>query len=111
MGAMLPLRGLAFAGLAVLAGCAAMSTPTGTTTQGLYGEMEENSNRLGGDYSSFDLDGADPQLCQTACEKDAKCRAFTYVKPGWQGPAAKCWLKDVAVPIQVHECCTAGAKP
>lgn len=102
---------LASAGALALASCVGMSTPTGTTTQGLYGEMEENENRLGNDYSSFDLEAADPQLCQTACEKDTKCRAFTYVKPGWQGPAAKCWLKDVVPPIQPHECCTSGAKP
>jgi hypothetical protein len=92
-------------------GCAAMSTPTGTVTQGLYGDFEENSNRLGKDYASFELEAPDPQLCQTACEKDTKCRAYTYVKPGYQGPAAMCWLKSEVPEIRTHDCCTSGAKP
>ena len=42
----------------------------------------------GGDYSNFDLASADPNLCQSACAGDQVCAAWTYVKPGVQGPKA-----------------------
>lgn len=89
-----------------------MSVPTGTASQGLSGDLEENVNRLGSDYASFDLPAPDPELCRDACDKDARCKAFTYVKPGLQGPAAKCWLKDpVAAPRANEGCCVSGVKP
>jgi hypothetical protein len=91
--------------------CVGMSTATGSVRQGLYGDFEDDVNRLGNDYASFDLEAPDPQLCQTACEKDVKCRAFTYVKPGWQGPPARCWLKHAPPEGQPHECCVSGRKP
>lgn len=52
-------------------------------------------DRPGSDYRNFDLTRPDPALCRTACESDQpKCRAFTYVHPGVQGPKARCWLKS-----------------
>src|SRR3954470_9435182 len=91
--------------------CVGMSTPTGSVRQGLYGDFEDDVNRLGYDYASFELEAPDPQLCQTACEKDVKCRAYTYVKPGYQGPPARCWLKSTIPQGTAHECCVSGAKP
>ncbi|MCJ7443943.1 MAG: PAN domain-containing protein, partial [Methanotrichaceae archaeon] len=41
---------------------------------------------------------------------DPQCRAFVYGKPGYQGPNARCWLKN-GVPDQVQaECCVSGVK-
>ncbi len=78
----------------------------------LWGELEKDVNRLGNDYKTIDLPEADPELCQEACELDARCRAFTYVHPGIQGPTAKCWLKDsVPVPRKPEGCCVSGVKP
>lgn len=57
-------------------------------------QLERNTDRPGSDYSSFDLPAADPQMCASRCEQDGRCRAFTYVSPGIQGPNARCWLKD-----------------
>ena len=39
---------------------------------------------------SFDLPAPRPELCRDACWRDAQCRAFTYVRPGVQGPNARC---------------------
>lgn len=73
--------------------------------------MEVGIDRKGQDYTSFDLAAADPTLCFQRCEADATCRAWTYVKPGVQGPKARCWLKN-AVPAAVRDgCCTSGVKP
>jgi hypothetical protein len=75
------------------------------------GGYERNIDRPGGDYNSFDLKQADPGLCESACTRDKKCRAWTYVNPGVQGPTARCWLKN-AVPNPVaNRCCTSAVKP
>jgi hypothetical protein len=96
-----------------LVACVGMSVPTAAATQGLWGELEVDQNRLGGDYRSFDLPAADPELCRAACDDDDKCRAFTYVKPGFQAPVARCWLKGPVVPpARINEgCCVSGVRP
>jgi len=90
-----------------------MSVPTSSTgTAAVVGDLEVNVNRLGSDYKVFDLTAADPELCRDACDQDARCKAFTYVKPGLQGPLAKCWLKDPAAAPRSNEgCCVSGLKP
>jgi hypothetical protein len=72
--------------------------------------LEEGIDRPGMDYASFDLDQADPALCQAACEQAAECRAFTYVAPGAQGAAARCWLKSGVPAPQPNSCCVSGVK-
>ena len=46
-----------------------------------------------GDYTGFDANTDHIEDCETACEDDTKCAAWTYVKPGVQGPHARCYLK------------------
>jgi hypothetical protein len=73
--------------------------------------FEVNSNRPGSDYLNFDLTTDDPGQCFQACQADGACKAWTYVKPGVQGPSARCWLKS-SVPERVDDnCCVSGAKP
>lgn len=71
---------------------------------------EPNTNRGGGDYTSMDLSVADPAACETACANDGRCRAWTYVQPGVQGPNARCWLKDVVPNPTADTCCVSGVK-
>ncbi len=61
--------------------------------------MELDIDRPGMDYKSFDLASPDPNLCERACKEDPQnCKAWTYVKPGIQGPKARCWLKSGVPP-------------
>jgi hypothetical protein len=72
--------------------------------------MEYDTDRPGQDYESFDLAASDPALCENACNGQTRCVAWTYVKPGVQGPHPRCWLKHT-VPAAVHnECCVSGVK-
>ena len=52
------------------------------------GPIEYSIDRLGGDYRNFDVP---PELtgaaCMAACAADNKCRAWTYVRPGYIAPA------------------------
>ncbi len=69
---------------------------------------EPGVDRPGLDFRDFDLMRSDPQLCRLACLKDTRCRAFTYVKPGIQGPRARCWLKEAVPPPVKNQCCVSG---
>lgn len=75
--------------------------------------VEPGADRAGNDYRNFEVGNADlrdqPELiCQTACQKDAQCRAWTYVKPGVQGPKARCWLKTAVPAVRANNCCVSG---
>jgi hypothetical protein len=71
---------------------------------------EPNTNRGGGDYTSMDQSTSDPGECEAACNADSRCQAWTSVRPGVQGPAARCWLKAGVPPPTSDPCCTSGVK-
>ena len=71
--------------------------------------FEWDINRQGQDYRNFDLFAADPRLCQDACTAEARCKAWTYVKPNTiQGPNPRCWLKHTVPPATRNNCCVSG---
>ncbi len=75
-----------------------------------FESLEANVKRPGMDYRDFELSESRPELCQAECAGDARCRSFTYAKPGVQGPKAHCWLK-FGIPSSVRdECCTSAVK-
>jgi hypothetical protein len=47
----------------------------------------------GGDLANFVQPSGDPQVCRQACLARADCRAWSFLKPGPQGPQAICFLK------------------
>lgn len=73
------------------------------------GPAEFSIDRVGGDYRSFDV-AADPAgaSCAKACQADGKCRAFTYVRPGYGGASARCYLKDRITKPRRKPCCISG---
>jgi hypothetical protein len=73
--------------------------------------LEAGIDRPGSDYRDFDLAESDPQLCESACRDEAQCRAFTYVHPGIQGDAPRCWLKDAVPEATPSDCCSSAVKP
>ena len=58
------------------------------------GKMEFSVDRPGADYANFDLPVASPNVCENECAIDSACVAWSYVAPGYQGPNARCWLKN-----------------
>src|SRR4051794_12386971 len=89
--------------LVVLAiGCKAHDTGT------LVAEVELDTDRFGRDFRAVDLASNDPAECRALCEQDARCRAFTLVKPGVQHELARCWLKGEAPAPQPSSVCTAS---
>ena len=73
------------------------------------GPVEYSIDRLGGDYRNFELppDSAGAP-CRAACEAENKCRAWTYVRPGYISPTARCYLKDRLTRPRQKPCCISG---
>ncbi|MBV8513126.1 MAG: PAN domain-containing protein [Xanthobacteraceae bacterium] len=73
------------------------------------GPLEYSIDRFGGDYRNFDMQ-PDPtaSACKAACEADSKCRAWTYLRPGYAGPAARCFLKNQVKAPRRRPCCISG---
>ena len=65
----------------------------------------------------FDLPGSDyrnfnaslPLICRNSCGSDITCRAWTWVKPGIQGPQGRCWLKNSLPALVRNPCCDSGS--
>ncbi len=73
------------------------------------GPVEMSIDRYGGDYRNFEL-APDPSglTCKQTCEEDNRCRAWTYARPGYQGPSARCYLKERVTRPRRRPCCISG---
>lgn len=73
-------------------------------------EVQSGVNRVGGDYKDFEMEpsiaGFGP--CKSSCEFDEKCKAWTFVQSGVQGPKAHCWLKNSVPKANKDKCCVSG---
>jgi hypothetical protein len=76
----------------------------------LFEKLEEDMDRPGNNYQNFDIPHPDPKICLIDCQNDPRCKAFTYVKPGLQGPKARCWLKDAVPAAKPSPGCISGVK-
>lgn len=74
------------------------------------GGIQPNTDRPGMDLSNFNLPSANPLLCRNQCNANPSCKAWTYVKPGYQGPHPRCWLKHHVPVAQPNNCCVSGVK-
>ncbi|MFN3655735.1 MAG: PAN domain-containing protein [Pseudolabrys sp.] len=72
-------------------------------------EIEYSIDRQGGDLRYFEVPpDATGAACQAACEADNRCRAWTYVRPGYIAPFARCYLKDRITRPRQKPCCISG---
>ena len=61
--------------------------------------VENSIDRPGGDLRSLELKAGEGQeACKAACTAENKCRAWTYVRPGYMGREARCLLKKEIKP-------------
>ncbi|MGK9170498.1 PAN domain-containing protein [Inquilinus limosus] len=62
----------------------------------------------GSDYDSFNAGSA--SVCRNSCGGDPRCQAWTWVKPGFQGPTGRCWLKHRVPELVRSNCCRSGPR-
>src|SRR5579863_2436362 len=71
-------------------------------------EAHANFDRPGGDYQSSPVPSGDPAECALVCERDRRCRAWSFNYPNDISHPAVCWLKN-SVPARVaDDCCISG---
>jgi PAN domain len=63
----------------------------------------DGTNLPGRDYANFPAHSA--PVCQNTCAGESRCQAYTWVKPGIQGPSGMCWLKHSEPDIVKDQCC------
>lgn len=65
-------------------------------------------DRYGSDYRAISP-ATTPRDCALACLSDrGRCRAYTFVRAGYQGPQPVCYLKTPAPPETPNPCCVSG---
>src|ERR1700690_844219 len=79
-----------------------------TTMQPAYAQA--NFDRPGGDYTSSAVPSGDPAGCALVCERDRRCRAWSFNYPSDTAGSAVCWLKN-SVPARIEDiCCVSGVR-
>ncbi len=74
------------------------------------GLAQANFDRPGGDYLSSPVTSGDPADCALVCERDKRCRAWSFNYPTDVSSSAVCWLKS-NVPARVQDsCCVSGVR-
>src|SRR5579862_8038583 len=103
------LAGLAATALlwGALAGFGLGSPAQAETSQAL---TQTNFDRPGGDYMNAPIPSGDPADCALLCERDRRCRAWSFNYPNETSRAALCWLKN-SVPARIaDDCCISGVR-
>jgi len=71
---------------------------------------QANFDRPGGDYTSSPVLSGDPADCALACERDRRCRSWTFAYPNDTAAGAVCWLKSSVPPRVQDSCCVSGVR-
>jgi len=96
----------AFSLLALLLLTFATSLSNHAMAQSRFFTFERNTDRPGLDFSNTPSQGATE--CSFACQLENQCRAWTFVRPGVQGPSGRCFLKNAVPQARRDRCCTSG---
>jgi len=71
---------------------------------------QSNFDRPGGDYLSLPVLSGDPGDCALLCERDRRCRAWSFNYPTDPAVGAVCWLKSSLPPRVKDNCCVSGVR-
>jgi PAN domain-containing protein len=71
---------------------------------------QANFDRPGGDYLSSPVPSGDPADCALLCERDRRCRAWSFNYPTDVAGGALCWLKSNVPPRVQDNCCVSGVR-
>lgn len=73
-------------------------------------QAQAGFDRRGGDYASVQIRNGDPAVCAARCERDARCRAWSFSYPRTENVLAICWLKNKVPPRLEDQCCVSGVR-
>ena len=95
------MRHAVVVGFAVLLAAAAGVAPA---------RAQSGFDRPGGDYANAPVPSGDPAVCAARCERDGRCRAWSFSYPSGSGTPAMCWLKREVAPRIEASCCVSGVR-
>ena len=73
-------------------------------------QAQTGYDRRGGDYLNFQIRNGDPAVCAGRCEREARCRAWSFSYPRTENALAICWLKSKVPPRVEDKCCVSGVR-
>jgi hypothetical protein len=84
--------------------------PSSAAAQSRAPQWSEQSNvdLPGFDLERFEMARGRKELCAQECKDNPLCRAYTFVRPGFQGRRAVCWLKSDVPKPKPSNCCVSG---
>ncbi len=89
---------------------AVVAASTGMMRSAGPAAAQANFDRPGGDYSRAPVESGDPADCALTCERDRRCRAWSFLYPRDPEDGAVCLLKS-NVPARVpSNCCVSGVR-
>jgi hypothetical protein len=71
---------------------------------------QANFDRPGGDYLSSRVTSGDPADCALVCERDKRCRSWSFAYPTDASRWAVCWLKNSVPERKQSNCCVSGVR-
>ncbi len=73
-------------------------------------QAQTDFDRPGSDYQNSLIRSGDPADCALMCERDRRCRAWSFNYPNFNAGGAVCWLKN-SVPARIPDnCCVSGVR-
>jgi PAN domain len=73
-------------------------------------QAQASFDRPGGDYQNSPVASGDPVDCALVCERDRRCRAWSFNYPTDLASGAVCWLKNIVPPRVQDDCCVSGVR-
>ena len=88
------------------------ATPTATIEGGGWGHREQASVNQGDGQLLTYYGGTTPEQCQADCDKNPKCKAFTFIRPGAYSPndPPMCYLMSEVQKLTPSSCCITAVK-
>src|SRR3569623_1441950 len=73
-------------------------------------QAQANFDRPGGDYAHSEVLSGDPAACALACERDRRCRSWSFNYPTAKRDSAICWMKSSVPRRYADPCCVSGVR-
>lgn len=73
-------------------------------------QAQANFDRPGSDYARSPIASGDPADCALMCERDRRCRSWSFTYPTDPAEGAVCWLKNTVPQRTPSNCCVSGVR-
>jgi hypothetical protein len=94
----------------LLTACFAASALLAIVASPRPAQAQANFDRPGGDYQSSPVPSGDPADCALVCERDKRCRSWSFSYPTDGAAGAVCWLKSNVPARREDNCCVSGVR-